>query len=57
VFSWVNQGGAPAPDQVLQALGADLHGLIEDHWVGRVCRVLPCHPLLHLLGDETAGQP
>ena len=53
VFSWVDQGQAPATDQVLQALGADLHG---DHWVGRVCRVLPCHPLLGLLGDESASE-
>ena len=57
VFSWVNQGEAPAPDQVLQALVADPHDLIEDHWVGRVCRVLPCHPLLELLGSQIASQP
>lgn len=53
VFSWVDQGQPPATDQVLQAFGSDLHG---DHWVGRVCRVLPCHPLLGLLGDETASE-
>lgn len=55
VFSWVDQGEPPATDQVLQALGADPQGLIEGQWVGRVCRVLPCHPLLHLRGDETAS--
>jgi len=54
VFSWVDQGEPPATEQVVQAFGAALHG---DHWVGRVCRVLPCHPLLHLLGDATANQP
>lgn len=51
VFSWVDQGAPPANDQVIQSLGADLHG---GHWVGRVCRVLPCHPLLHVLGIESA---
>lgn len=53
VFSWVNHEQTPPPEQVLQALEASLHG---GHWVGRVCRVLPCHPLLHLLGSETANQ-
>lgn len=53
VFSWVNQDQAPATDQDVQALGASLHG---GHWVGRVCRVLPCHPLLHLIGTEPASQ-
>lgn len=52
VFSWLEQGQPPATDQALQALDADLHG---GHWVRRICRVLPCHPLLHLLGDETAS--
>lgn len=52
VFSWVDQGELPATDQVIQALGTELHG---GHWVGRVCRVLPCHPLLHLLGGETTS--
>lgn len=54
VFSWVDQGEPPATDQVVQAFGADLHG---GPWVGRVCRVLPCHPLLELLGDACAKQP
>lgn len=54
VFSWLNQEQSPATDQALQSLDADLHG---GHWVRRVCHVLPCHPLLHLLGDETADQP
>ena len=54
VFSWVDQGEPPATEQVVQAFGADLHG---GHWVGRVCRVLPCHPLLDLLGDACAKQP
>lgn len=53
VFSWVNEDQAPATDQDVQALGASLHG---GHWVGRVCRVLPCHPLLHLIGNEPASQ-
>lgn len=53
VFSWVNQGQLPATDQVIQSLGASLHG---GHWVGRVCRVLSCHPLLHLIGNEPASQ-
>lgn len=52
VFSWVDQGEPPAPDQVSQFLDSDLPG---GHWVGRVCRVLPCHPLLHLLGDNACA--
>lgn len=59
VFSWVDQGEPPTSDEVLQPFGADPHGLHEGHWVCRVCRVLPCHPLLHLLpgpsGDEIAS--
>lgn len=51
VFSWVTPEQTPHPEQVLQALGASLHG---GHWVGRVCRVLPCHPLLHLIGSDAA---
>lgn len=56
VFSWVNQGEPPAPDEALQAFGAATHGVHEGHWVGRVCRVLPCHPLLHLLEGENSPQ-
>lgn len=51
VFSWVNHAQTPHPEQVLQAIEASLHG---GHWVGRVCRVLPCHPLLHLIGSDAA---
>ena len=57
VFSWVDQGEPPAADQLVAHLRAVLHGLDEGHWVGRVCRVLPCHPLLHLLGSESAVSP
>lgn len=53
VFSWVDQGEPPAIEQVIDALEAGLHG---GHWVGRVCRVLPCHPLLHLLDGQAAKQ-
>ena len=52
VFSWLDQVEPTLTDEVLQALDADLHG---GHWVRRVCRVLPCHPLLHLLGDEVTS--
>jgi 4-diphosphocytidyl-2-C-methyl-D-erythritol kinase len=50
VFSWIDHGEPPAPDQVLQAAGVGSHG---GHWVGRICSVLPCHPLLDLLGDTS----
>ena len=52
VFSWIDHGEPPPSDQVIQAAGLGSHG---GHWVGRVCRVLPCHPLLELLGDPTVG--
>lgn len=53
VFSWLDQDDAPAGERIIQSLKADLHG---DHWVGRVCRALPCHPLLYLLGGKTEKQ-
>ena len=52
VFSWLDQAPTAEPDQVIQSLQTALPG---DHWVGRVCRVLPCHPLLHLLGEHNAA--
>jgi len=52
VFSWVDQGQPPPSDPVIEALGAELHG---GHWVGRVCRVLPCHPLLHRLDGSPSS--
>lgn len=53
VFSWLEPDEQPLTDQIIQSLDADLHG---DHWVRRVCHVLPCHPLLELLGNETADR-
>lgn len=46
VFSWADQDSAPSNLNVIQSVGIESH---EAHWVGRVCRVLPSHPLLHLL--------
>lgn len=54
VFSWIEQDQEPpAANRLTQALRAELHG---GHWVGRVCRVLPCHPLLHLLDAQSASK-
>jgi 4-diphosphocytidyl-2-C-methyl-D-erythritol kinase len=53
VFSWLDQGDSVANELAARSLKADLHG---DHWVSRACRVLPCHPLLNLLGGETVKQ-
>jgi len=55
VFAWVD-GNHPLEDtlradDVTALAGARLHG---GHWVGRVCRVLPQHPLLDLGTPRTA---
>jgi 4-diphosphocytidyl-2-C-methyl-D-erythritol kinase len=55
VFSWVD-GNNPLDDalnadDVTSLAGAGAHGA---HWVGRVCRVLPQHPLLNLLTRQRA---
>ena len=50
VFSWADPGLAPSNLNVVQAVEIAPH---EAHWVGRVCRVLPSHPLLHLLNGTT----
>jgi len=55
VFAWVD-GNNPldntlSADDVTALAEAGPHG---GHWVGRVCRVLPQHPLLDLLPRSAA---
>lgn len=52
VFSWLEPGQSLGSQSVTQAVDLGAH---EGHWVGRVCRVLPCHPLLHLLDGFPAS--
>lgn len=55
VFAWVEGNNHPentlSADDVVALAKAGPHG---GHWVGRVCRVLPQHPLLDLLARSAA---
>jgi len=55
VFAWVEGNNhlddTLSADDVVALAKAGSHG---DHWVGRVCRVLPQHPLLDLLSRPAA---
>lgn len=55
VFAWVEGNNHPentlSADDVIALAKAGPHG---GHWVGRVCRVLPQHPLLDLLPRSAA---
>lgn len=52
VFSWIASGNAGGPEAVIEACQRQVGG---EGWVGRVCRVLPQHPLLDRLEFTSAA--